>query len=308
MYYAGYSGREKWNIALFIIAGAIAGLLYGLLEYVANIVPNMQFHSAGVITQSAIYLGMVIILNVGMLLSAKAQDKDIKIYLWIALIIESIALVYMGSRGGLLAVFMVLVVILLVNIRIKYVAIFALATGVIVIASSALLWVFPQNSMTSGGFKQYSVERFAMADSERMENWKIAAEKIRSGQDLVLGIGPRNYKIIDPAEFGISSAYYKRSGELHHAHNLFLTRIIEQGLAGLTALLLFYILILMMLINSIRMNKGGKLEWYFYAGLAGLTIPVIAGMFNAPFYQEHAMLSMILMGIYASSPDSKVSG
>jgi hypothetical protein len=32
------------------------------------------------------------------------------------------------------------------------------------------------------------------------------------------------------------------------------------------------------------------------SGLGGLVVPVLAGFFNTPFYQEHAMLAMVLMG------------
>lgn len=63
IYAGGYSEKDLRNIAYTIIAGVVAGLSFGLLEVVSNVNERLQFHSAGVVTQSAIYLGMVIILT-----------------------------------------------------------------------------------------------------------------------------------------------------------------------------------------------------------------------------------------------------
>jgi uncharacterized membrane protein YdcZ (DUF606 family) len=71
---------------------------------------------------------------------------------------------------------------------------------------------------------------------------------------------------------------------------------------GLAAMFVFFGLIITRLKKCWPYYKGNKQQWAWVAGLGGLVVPVIAGFFNTPFYQEHAMLAMILMGtMYAET-------
>ncbi|GBE46328.1 hypothetical protein BMS3Bbin11_01428 [bacterium BMS3Bbin11] len=64
----------------------------------------------------------------------------------------------------------------------------------------------------------------------------------------------------------------------------------------------FFTLVLMRLIKKWPYCRETNRQWVWLSGLGGLVIPVIAGFFNTPFYQEHAMLAMILMGaMYAET-------
>jgi O-antigen ligase len=152
--------------------------------------------------------------------------------------------------------------------------------------------------------ERFSVERFQKSDNERLQNWQIAFRKLSTGNDLVWGIGPKNYSSIDPGELGIESEFYKRTGKLNHAHNLFLTQWVEQGLMGLAAMLIFFGLIVRRLKKCWPYCKETERQWVWLAGLGGLVVPVMAGFFNTPFYQEHAMLAMILMGAMYSETEN----
>lgn len=83
---------------------------------------------------------------------------------------------------------------------------------------------------------------------------------------------------------------------MHHAHNLFLTQWVEQGLMGLFAMLAFVFLVTSRLIKSLTYCKDNQQQWLWISGTAALLVPVTAGFFNTPFYQEPAMLAMLLMG------------
>jgi len=48
-------------------------------------------------------------------------------------------------------------------------------------------------------------------------------------------------------------------------------------------------------------KSRGVHSWTWIAALGALLMPAIAGSFNTPFYQEHAMLAMALMAIYLGS-------
>lgn len=306
--YAGdYTEKDLRNIALAIIAGAVAGLLYGLAEVSSNVTSRLQFHSAGVVTQSAIYLCMVIVLALGFILHCRDLTGLTRGILVIVLAVMAIALAYMGSRGSLLALFAVLGVFVLINLRWRVILITLIGTGLIAIASYIVIKAAPQNILNEGHHERFSVERFHKADNERVEAWKIALAQFATGDDIILGIGPKNFGSINPAELGIQSSFYERSGVIHHAHNLFLTALVETGLLGLAVMLAFFILVLMRLYRGWREQPDSGPGWTWYAGLGGLMVPIIAGSFNTPFSQEQAMLAMMLMAMMYVTVDARLS-
>jgi len=297
----GYTTREMRNIALAVIAGALAGLGFGLLEVMNNINTRLQFHSAGVVTQSAIYLGMVIILILGFILQCRDLTKSMRGALVVVLLLTGVALVYMGSRGSLLAVSVTIALLVLLNFSWRTVFVSIGGIAVIAVASYFVIKAAPQNVLNEGHYERLSVERFKKSDSERVQAWKIAIAQLKQGHTAIIGIGPKNFRSIDPADLGIESSFYERTGVIHHAHNLFLTALVETGVIGLGVMLVFYYLIVMRLFRVWKQRPDTGPGWTWYAGLGGVTIPIIAGSFNAPFSQEHAMLAMILMAMMYSS-------
>ncbi|HBE93360.1 MAG TPA: hypothetical protein DDW55_12900 [Gammaproteobacteria bacterium] len=307
IYAGGYTDKDFRNIALAVIAGAIAGLSFGLLEVITNVVSRLQFHSAGVVTQSAIYLSMVIVLTLGFIMQCRDLTKAMRGVLIAVLSIMAIGLAYMGSRGSLLAVFTVLGVIILANLRWRVVLGLLIGTGLIAIASYFVIKLAPQNILNEGHYERLSVERFNKADNERVEAWKISLAKLASGEDVIWGIGPKNFRSINPSDLGIQSAFYERTGVIHHAHNLFLTTLVETGVIGLSMMLAFYFLIFIRLYRSRRSQLDSGAGWMWYAGLGGFMVPIIAGSFNAPFSGEFAMLAMILMAMMYVSVDTNTA-
>ena len=307
IYAGGYTEKDLRNIALAIIAGAIVGLFYGLAEVMNDVTSRLQFHSAGVVTQSAIYLSMVIALALGFILHCKDLTKLTRVILIIVLAVMAIALAYMGSRGSLLALFAVLGVFVLLNLRWRVVLITLIGIGLIAIASYIVIKAAPQNVLNEGHHERFSVERFHKADNERVEAWKIALAQFSTGDDIILGIGPKNFGSIKPSDLGIESSFYERSGVIHHAHNLFLTALVETGLLGLAVLLAFFILIFMQLYRGWREQSDSGPGWTWYAGLGGFMVPIIAGSFNTPFSQEQAMLAMMLMAMMYVTVEARQS-
>lgn len=296
LYHGGYSGKQIRLIAIVMLAGVLAGLLFGLSEYTSGISSSLSFHSAGVTTQSSIYLGIAILTAFGLQTDATDNPGLVTSLLYISLFMMGVALIYMGSRGAIFAVFSCIIVVLAFN-RSKhlYISSVMLITAVLCTAYF-LINTYPTNTNSPDHKERFSVERFQKSDSERLENWKIALKTISAGDHVFLGIGPRNYRTIDPQEVGITSSYYQRTGQMHHAHNLFLTQWVEQGIIGLLTLMSFFLLVMSRLIKTWSFCKLNQCQWVWAAALSALVVPVTAGFFNTPFYQEHAMLAMILMG------------
>lgn len=296
LYHGGYTGRQIKSIALIMLAGVLTGLAFGLIEYSSGVTSSLSFHSAGVTTQSSIYLGIAIMAAYGF----QADDtEDTFLYtalMFITLFLMGVALLYMGSRGAIFAVFVCLLVVLALNRRKRLLLTSAALVAAVICASYFLINTYPTNINNPEYRERFSVERFKKSDSERLENWNIAIATIATGNNLFWGIGPRNYQVIDPQKIGIDSAFYQRTDKMHHAHNLFLTQWVEQGLIGLLAMLAFFFLVISRLLKSWAYCRENQQQWIWISGAAALVVPVTAGFFNTPFYQEPAMLAMLLMG------------
>ena len=302
IYYGGYSQRQLKSIVLVMVLGALTGLLFGLIEFTSSVTSSLGFHSAGVTTQSSIYLGLVIIASRGLLVDDTERPLLVSFFLFVSLYLMGVAMLYMGSRGAIFAVVVCLTVVILLMHSRRLILISSSLIIAITVSALLLISTYPTNINKPNKRERFSVERFQQSDSERLQNWHIAIKKLSTGKDLVWGIGPKNYRTIDPADLGIESSFYQRTGKLSHAHNLFLTQWVEQGIIGLLAMFVFFGLVFRRLIQRWSLCRDSNRKWVWVSGLGGLVVPVVAGFFNTPFYQEHAMLAMILLGaMYAET-------
>jgi O-antigen ligase len=297
LYSAGYSAREYRQIALLIIVGVLGGLVYGLVEFLLQMRTDFQFHSAGIVTQSSIYLGIAILLNAGLLLDKNNTPGKLRTFLKLSLLIQIVALVYMGSRGSMLAIALTFILLTILTLNIRTVIAWLAGLSVIIVVFSAVIQIFPDSVFSKDIFTQYSIERIKESDSQRLAAWQIAIAKLSTGKDLAWGVGPRNYKVINEMEFVTGNDKFMQMKKYSHAHNLFLTQLIEQGIIGLLAMLYFFFLVLLKIIAIWRTDPDHSPGWAWYGGIGGFAIPIIAGLFNTPFYQEHAMLAMLVMGM-----------
>lgn len=297
LYSAGYSAREYRQIALLIIVGVLGGLVYGLVEFLLQMRTDFQFHSAGIVTQSSIYLGIAILLNAGLLLDKNNTPDKLRTFLKLSLLIQIVALVYMGSRGSMLAIALTFILLTILTLNIRTVIAWVAGLSVIIVLFSAVIQIFPDSVFSKDIFTQYSIERIKESDSQRLAAWQIAIAKLSTGKDLAWGVGPRNYKVINEMEFVTGNDKFMQMKKYSHAHNLFLTQLIEQGIIGLLAMLCFFFLVLLKIIAIWRTDPDHSPGWAWYGGIGGFAIPIIAGLFNTPFYQEHAMLAMLVMGM-----------
>jgi len=297
LYSAGYTEAEYRRIALLIVVGALGGLAYGLVEFLFHFRTDFQFHSAGILTQSSIYLGITIIVNAGLLLDKQPAPQKLTNFLRASLLIQLIALVYMGSRGSMLAIILTFILLAILTLRLRTVMVWLAGVGLSILVISVLVQMFPDNVFSKDIATQYSVDRIKASDSQRIEAWEVAFAKLAGGKDLVWGIGPRNYKATKDMEFVTQNDKFIQMKKYTHAHNLFLTQLIEQGIIGLLAMLYVFFVFLLKIISIWRHEPDHSPGWAWYGGVGGLAIPLVAGMFNTPFYQEHAMLAMLVMGM-----------
>jgi O-antigen ligase len=299
--------ESQIRLAIWIlIAAVMIGLVEGLWEWKSGIRGHLEFHSAGVVTQSAIYLGISIFLMFGIFLdTVSGFTTFIRTVMAICLLFSLFCLISMGSRGSILAVIVatgLLSLQLFRNNRFRLALGITLAiSGIIVIGAHLVTKdtvLIQRIKHLASNVNKSGLKLDGLNDRLRVEHWLVGYAQATQGGHMLLGVGPRNFPSIkaDQLRFSKPLVTYPSLWQVpNHAHNLFLTKWCEEGILGLTAFILFLSYIA---VNLFRYRpRSEKIHWTWIACLGALTIPIVAGLFNSSFTNEFAWLSMILTGI-----------
>jgi O-antigen ligase len=303
VYRGGYSDTQHRYFAYSIALGVLIGLVYGTVEVVQKLRPALEFHSAGVVTQSSIYLGISLIMTTGLLLTnPRGSEKRaaVPIFWGVCAIIMTLGLFYMASRGSIVAVVITVAGMLLALKKTKLLAVTALVVAIAIAIMLATPNIFDQHRAYTKLENIVAAKHLDINDVIRFDNWRIAIKQTAEGGTLWFGVGPMNFSNIDRTRFDFDPPLSIPPDIGHaHAHNMFLTKFAEEGAFGFAAFMFFYLLMVVALIRDWR--AGRFLRWQTVGAFGALAVPSIAGSFNAPFYQEHAILAMTLLAIYMSS-------
>ena len=309
MYRNTYKESEIRLFLWILIVAVMLGLVYGLFEWKSGIRGQLEFHSAGVVTQSAIYLGISMFLVFGIFLdTVSGFTTRIRVVMAVCLLFCLSCLVIMGSRGSILAVIIaagLLSLTFLHNKRFRLALGISLAIVVIMIIGA---YVSTKDSILTQRIKHLTsnVSKNGLKfddisgpnDRLRFDHWMVGYAQATQGGHVLLGIGPRNFPSIkvDQLRFSKPLATYPSVWQVpNHAHNLFLTKWCEEGILGLAAFILFLSYVAF---NLVRYRPSPEnIHWTWIACLGALTMPIVAGSFNSSFTNEFACLSMILLGI-----------
>ncbi len=301
--------RRTWThdqvrgLAAAGVVGALAGLMRGVFDVPRGLVSDLELHTMTSPTSSAIYLGIILIVAA----SLAALDSRSKPWWWAAACVLLVGLLLMGSRGGTLAVALAgggwLLVVRPPRI---WIPVAAVAIGIVV--ATALPNTFHQERAFAKISEMIATRHLDDNDSLRVTIWKFGIAQVVRGDSLWLGVGPRNFSTLDPSRVGIDIPIVAAGLRLGHAHNMFLTKTVEEGVIGLAALLA----LLGAVVHRVARDwiAGRARDWRWGAGWGALVVPVVAGSFNTPWNQEHALLAMIWFGVYLgwSVRDLRING
>lgn len=303
MYRTALTRGELYRLARWFNTGILVGLAWGVVEVLQHKRDYLEFHSAGIVTQSAIYLviGLSMAFGIASVATRRAPGDDdppkrSATGWWISVVIMVIALFLMASRGSIVAGLVIGIVFtaVLANVRIA-------AIGLVVVAAAiGLAALLPNKFDQSRLFTRTAhldpSQKLDANDSVRVSNWRIALAEFEQTDHKLFGIGPRNFQSIRPETLHFDQPIAIQPGGLKHAHNLFLNVLAEEGILGFAALVGLFLVVTLMLARD--WWRGQWFHWPWFAAFGGLAGPVIAGSFNAPFYQEHAIFAMMLFGVY----------
>ena len=305
MYRGAYDRRQLKGFLWALIAGVVIGLIWGLWEWQHGIRIQLEFHSAGIVTQSAAYLGIAILVMVGIVLDNTSRfSLKPRILTAACLAFTLVCLILMGSRGAILGV-LVALCLLIPNLYRMYggrVLFIGLAAA-IAVAGTAVIVSAPSKKLmkrVSHLVSNFSLDtsRWNKNDHFRLDHWVVGYAQATQGGHVLLGIGPKNFTSVQVEKLELSRplvTYPKIWTIPEHAHNLFLTKWVEEGLLGLIAFVLFLGAVAWHLFAT--RPKGGNISWPWIAALGALVIPLVAGSFNSSFENEFAWLAMMLMGL-----------
>ena len=313
MYHGSYDIRQLKRFLWALIAGVVVGLIWGLCECQSGIRIQFEFHSAGIVTQSAIYLGIAILVMVGMVLdNTSGFSSKPRIFTGVCLAFSLVCLILMGSRGAILGVLVALCLMIPIFCRLYRSRVILIFAAAIAIAGIAVIVSVPSKKVMSR--VSHIVSNFSLNpntsnqnDMFRVDHWIVGYAQATQGGHMLLGIGPKNFTSVKVDRLALSRplATYPRIWTIpEHAHNLFLTIWVEEGLLGLIAFVLFLGAVAWNLIAS-RPRRDG-ISWPWVAALGALVIPVVAGSFNSSFENEFAWLAMMLMGLGMSKARKEV--
>lgn len=314
IYRAGYNEAQQRLLAVATASGLVFGLAVGAYEVIRGTRTILELHSAGVLTQSAIYVSVALILIIGIVVTRAFPRRGKRESLsqlapWIvALVVAVLSLLVMGSRGALVAVALgVIAIAVIVKNRKLWIVVGGAIAGIAALAF-LMIGAADGSGLLSSMKNRFSPERMPLSNLERIENLRIGVAQVQQGDTLWFGVGPRNFRSVDISAltFDPPLRIPNVQGKLNHPHNLFLTKLAEEGVIGLLAFLLFLSLIVGQLVKAIRENRW--YDWRWFAAFGAISMPVISGMFNSPFHQEHAMLAMVWMAVYVATTRKPKAG
>ena len=144
LFWALYNNTYKESqirlLLWIIILAVMLGLVEGLWEWKSGLRGHLEFHSAGVVTQSAIYLGISMFLMFGVFLdTVSGFSNRVRLIIVVCLLFSLFCLIIMGNRGSVLAVIVIMGVLSLIlfhNRRFRIALEITLLVAIVMIISS----------------------------------------------------------------------------------------------------------------------------------------------------------------------------
>ena len=275
-------------------------LLWGLIEsLVLHTKEALQLHSVGHVNHSAIYLSMMVGAAISLFISQLQSAKKKYTFTTLLLFIFLISSVIISqSRGAFGIVFLSVFAIILLSrltIKIKTISITLLTIFLITITFITPVPVIE---------KQIANQNNNDVLSQRDKIWRTAIEIVRLNPLLGIGNGNWNSIKIDQVKSSIESRGEIFDAEKFtmahpHAHNIYLSNLVDRGILGLIIFLSFMFIWLITLINSYKkFNQDSKAMLFVTGSFSTWTIIFGVGFVNTTFHHENALLALFFLSLH----------
>lgn len=293
--HGGLDEEQLRRIGIAIVGGVLVALA---IMFVQGMQAGgaLELHGIGGTIRSSLYTGIVLTLCIGFALSTSGIQQVI----WGAVTLIIVAALFsMTSRAVVSAFLVSLFLGLLAQYRRHAVKAALLAIPLIAIAVALV----PQNY--HGQLEYKAKEMWSLVahgdisenDQARLEFWQVSLAWIKRGQHVLFGIGSRNFHKIDAEQLSLPGPlrFSEQTRHPAHAHNMYVTRYVEQGLVGLSAMVALFVLIAKRLLHD---GLASRTSWAWWGALGGLMLPVLNGLVGSPWYRDYAWLAVLTFALY----------
>lgn len=298
-----YSPKQIKVMLWLFVAGVVIGLAWGFIEWQADLAPKWEFRRM-MVAETSIIVGIVVAALLGVLYADRSFFCKRERIIATVLIVAFLAcMLFIGNRSGLLGFLVFFGLLVVSQFRKRMSLIIVSLLGVSVVASMLVLSVtgfkgtIEHLVSTRINLQSFSYGSMTWNDQMRLDFWRSGIEQARQGGNLIFGIGPRNFRSIDvnTLDFDPPLTFAHRLNNPVHAHNLYITKLAEEGIAGLVVLLGFLVYMLYLIFRF--RPRGESVHWLWVACLGAIVIPFVAGTFYAPFRREVAWVTMVFAGL-----------
>ncbi|MHB1619767.1 MAG: O-antigen ligase family protein [Sulfuricella sp.] len=296
---SGYSRNELLWLAIAIVFSTTIALGYGLWDlFVAHTRHALQLNSVGHVNHSAIYLAI----SYGALLSLVLafwgkSNAGMRIFGSLLTVLFAVSIFISASRG---AVGVTLLTTIILGIawlrRSKY-------PLIILLVASTLLTGGAYMTKVEVVQKQEADVKAGIILSYRDVIWNTALVAWRKYP--LFGVGMHNYNQISMDKV---KTWLKESGKPYlesqyggtsHAHSLYMNTLAERGLVGMAVLFSVLLSWLYWLVRFAPQGNDEDLAWVLWGGsFSAWFVTVGIGLVNTTLHHEHAILSVMLLGMW----------
>lgn len=298
--HGGLDGGQLRRLALAVVVGTLIAAALGLGFHLLGGDPLVRLPAMPGTIRSSLYTGITLLLCVGLAITAEGWRR---LLLLAAVVFLGLVLLSMTSR----AVVITLAFTVLLGLAIRYQWRMFLPVAAIAAAMAALAVCTPESAIKAR-FEGKTAEMTELVagvvsdnDQTRIEFWRVSLAWIGQGKHWLLGIGPRNFHLIDAEQLPLEAPlrFPEQTRYPSHAHNMYLTKYVEEGVLGLSALIALFALVAWRLVRDAR---AGRVDWPWWGALGGLLLPAINGIVGSPWFREYAWLAVATFALYLAVP------
>lgn len=293
--HGGFDEGRLRRVGIAVIGGVLVALATMFVQG-TQMHGVLELGGVGGTIRSSLYTGIALMLCIGFALEARGGRQAI----WAAMtLVIAAALFSMTSRAVVGAFLVSLSLGLLARYRRRAAHAALLAIPLIGIA----VLLVPQNARDQLEYKAAELWNLVAHgdlsenDQARLEYWQVSLAWMKRGEHVLFGIGPRNFHRIDAESLPLTAPlrFGEQTRHPTHAHNMYVTRYVEQGLLGLAAMLALFVLVARRLLRD---GLVGRTGWAWWGALGGLMLPALNGLVGSPWYRDYAWLAVLLFALY----------
>ncbi|MFK5881568.1 MAG: O-antigen ligase family protein [Sulfurospirillum sp.] len=283
-----WSHKKIKNLLTTLFAGFVVTLIWGYYDLIIQHKRFLELHSVGEVNHSSIYMLLIFILS---LVYLAIEYKKLSFYnttfISITCLSSIISVFVTGSRATM---YSSLGIILIFGIY----SMFKLDKKILVLLSFILILIGLLFFLNIDSRMIQKFEKGIFNNMPRV-NLAISFFNVWLGNNIPFGIGIDNSNLIHLKEYYINSIFL----HMGHAHDTYITYLVERGLVGLFLYLAF---ILYLLVTLIKKLKKDQYNVIIIASILIWIVNFIISFANTTFHHENAILMLLIWAIATNLP------